>query len=278
MMRMTSPRRGARAASRGAALMVALALTACSQGGLTAAQRLRATTLPTPTKPGVDVHRVLDEQLTGIVDARSVTVDEDLVVDGQESESRLGWGGRGTIVDASILPITSSAPAVEVYRSPTRLLSRPTGNGVACWSEASPALDRFDRSQAPERSVLRSARAISGQGTLIKGTVSALALLRIIGTDVELRRRDLLPPAGVAVAATFGIGERGTLQVTTTWSDLVAAAGNSSRHTRQGTWTLQFRATGSDGPTPPPAGQVVSVPRTDPSYAAAVSACNARIH
>jgi hypothetical protein len=274
---MTSRRRGARAATGTLAIAVAMTLAACAQNGLTAAERSEATTLPTPTARGVNVQKVLDERLTGLVDARSVAVDEDLVVDGHETETRLSWGRGGTVVDASTLPIDNRAAGTEVFRSPSQLLSRTVGSGAACWAQASPPLARFDRPQVPERSVLGSARAISGQGSLIKGSVSALALLRIVGTDDELRSRALLPLAGVRVAATFGTDEPGGLLITTSWSGLVAAAGNSSRHTREGTWILRFRATGSDGPTAPPADQVVSVPRTDPSFQSALDACNAGI-
>ena len=78
------------------------------------------------------------------------------------------------------------------------------------------------------------------------------------------------------MAATFGTGEPG-LQITIKWSDLVAAAGNSSRHSRLGTWTLRFEPAGTAGPAAPPAGQVVSVAATDPTYASALRTCNAGI-
>lgn len=273
---MTSRHRAARAAIGTLAFSLAMALAACARTGLTAAERSRATTLPTPSPRRVNVQKVLAERLAGLVDARSMAVDEDLVVDGHETETRLTWGGRGTVVDASTLPIRRRA-GTEVYRSTSRFLSRTVGSGAACWAQASPTLARFDRPQVPERSVLRSARAISGRGSLIKGSVSALALLRMVGTDDQLRSRALLPPAGVRVAVTFGTEEPDGLSVTTSWSGLVAAAGNSSRHTREGTWVLRFRATGGDGPSPPPADQVVSVARTDPTFQSALDACNAGI-
>ena len=170
--------------------------------------------------------------------APAVAGDEDLVVDDTETAARLGWKAQGTVLDASVLTIGTSEPGVEVFRSPTVFLAtdrkrrRLLGPGE-------PVARAVDRPTAPEIAVLESARATSGDGSLVTGSVSALAALRSSGTDAELRRRALLPPTGVQVAATFGTGEPG-LQITIKWSDLVAAAGNSSRHSRLGTWTLRF--------------------------------------
>ena len=98
-----------------------------------------------------------------------------------------------------------------------------------------------------------------------------------MGTDDQLRRRALLPPAGVRVAATFGTSQAGVV-ITIAWSDLVAAAGDSSRHTRLGSWTLRFAPATQGGPSAPPSAQVVAVPATDPSYASALHACTTRLH
>lgn len=129
---------------------------------------------------------------------------------------------------------------------------------------------------AQELALLGSARAASGDAALVTGSVSARSALRIRGTEDELRRRALSPPSGVRVKASFGTTGPGLL-VTVAWSDLVAAAGGSSRHTRIGTWTLRFAPSGTGGPTAPPGRQVVPVPSTDPSYASRLAACNARI-
>jgi hypothetical protein len=258
-------------------LAVSLTLAACSQGGLTAAERSRATTLPTPSAPGIDARQVLAQRVNALVASPAVSVDEDLTVDGVETEARLNWKARGTVVDSSVLNFgSSSRSGTEVFRSPSELLSRSIGNGAACWAPAGPSLARYDRPVAQELTVLRSARAIKAHGSLISGTLSARALLRIVGTDDQLRRLALLPASGVQVEAIFHTDEPG-LQVTLGWSNLVAAAGNSSRHTRVGTWILSFRPAGDSGPAAPAPDQVVSVPPTDPSFHTSLLACNARL-
>lgn len=257
-------------------LVLALALSGCAQEGLTAAERDRATTLPTPTAPGTDVQQVLDDRVASLLTSPVVTADEDLVVDETETATRLGWKTQGTVLDASMLMIGAAGAGTEVFRSPSTFLSRPTGEGAACWSPAGLSLARYDRPIAQEIALLRSARAIAGDARLVKGSVSALSALRIVGTDDWLRSHALLPPPGVRVAATFATGQQG-LVITIAWSALVAAAGNSSRHTRLGTWVLRFVPTTSGGPTAPPSAQVVAVPATDPSFASALRACNAGI-
>jgi hypothetical protein len=257
------------------ALALALALGACSSGALTDAERSRATSLPTPTLQGPTPQRVMGGLVRALVDSGSVAVDEDYVVDGHETAVRLGWKARGAVVDASILPIGSSGPGTEVFRSPSAFLSRPTGDGAACWTQAGPSVARFGGPEPAELAALLTSHAVKSHGSVITGTVWARPVLEILGTDEQLKAQALLPPRGVEVPATFGTSQGG-LQITIAWSDLVAAAGNSSRHTRVGTWTLWFRP-GTGGPAAPPADQVVALARTDPSFASAVRACNARV-
>jgi hypothetical protein len=257
------------------ALALALTLGACSSGALTDAEWSRATSLPTPTAQGPTPQHVLDGLVHSLVESRSVSVDEDYVVDGRETEVRLGWKARGAVVDASILPITSSTPGTEVYRSPSAFLSRPTGDGAACWTQADPSMARFQSPEPAALAALLTSRAVKKHGSVIAGAVWARPVLEILGTDEQLKARGLLAPRGVEVPATFGTSDGG-LRITVAWSDLVAAAGNSSRHTRVGTWTLWFRP-GTGGPAAPPADQVVALARTDPSFASALRACNARV-
>jgi hypothetical protein len=261
-----------------AALALALALTStgCSQGALTAAQRSRATTLPTPTRPRIAPGKLLGERVRGLLDlSAAVSVDEDLQVDATEQLNRVSWGARGTVVDASLQTLAGEPSGTEVFRTPGSLLARAIGPRNACWWQAGPDLARFNRPTSAEIAVLRSARAISGTSSLLRGSVSALSVMRVIGTAAELRRRHLLPRSGVRVAATFGTTTAGVL-ITLTWAGLVTAAGNSSRHSRAGTWTFRYQTLGSFGPKPPPPGQVLQVSQTDPGFRSVVDACNAR--
>jgi hypothetical protein len=134
---------------------------------------------------------------------------------------------------------------------------------------------RFQSPEPAALAALLTSRAAKKHGSVIAGAVWARPVLEILGTDDQLKGQDLLAPRGVEVPATFGTSEGG-LRITIAWSDLVAAAGNSSRHTRVGTWTLWFRP-GTGGPAAPPADQVVALARTDPSFASALRACNARV-
>lgn len=259
-------------------MVLALALTSagCSREGLTEAERSAATTLPTPTQPGIAPGKLLGERVTGLLDlSAAVTVDEDFQLDGTEELNRISWKTPGTVVDASLQTLAGEPAGTEVFRSQGLLLARAIGPGNVCWWQAGPNLARFRRLTSAEIAVLRSARATSGSGSLLKGSVSALAVMRVIGTAAELRRRDLLPPSGVRVAATFGTTTAGVL-ITLRWADLVATAGNSSRHTRVGTWTFRYQRLDGFGPTPPPASHVLQVSRTDPHFGSEVSACNAR--
>ena len=258
------------------AAVLALLVTACSDDGLSAAERSRATSLPSPTKPGVETTRILADRVRTLLSSSVVSADEDLVVDGTETATRLGWKDRGAVVGASVLTIGTSRPGVAVFRSPRAFVSRATGSGERCWAAAEPSSARYDRPTVPEIDLLKSARATRGNGSLITGSVSARAALRLLGTDEDLRRRALLPPDGVRVPAGFGTTDPG-LSVTLRWSDLVAAAGGSSRHDRHGTWMLRFLPDGTAGPAAPPAAQVVSLPRSDPSFGSALRACNARL-
>jgi hypothetical protein len=227
-----------------------LAVTGCSHGPSTA-DRSAATALPTPPKSRAVPGRELEQQVRQLLAARAVSVDEDLHVGQQEQEVRLTWAAHGSVVDASSLPIgTSSRKGTEVFRSPRTLLQRPAGVGSSCWSPGGEAAARYDRPAAQEIAVLRSARATSGNGDLLKGSVSAGALLAIIGSDAQLRSRGLTAPAGARVPATFGTADA-ALEITTDWRDLVRATGSSSRS--PGTWLLQFRQFGGAGPTAPTA-------------------------
>jgi hypothetical protein len=255
--------------------MLALTSTGCSEGTLTAAERSRATTLPTPTLPGVAPHKLLAERVSGLLDlSAAVSVDEDLQLDGTEQLNRVTWGARGTVADASLQTLVGEPSGTEVFHSQGSLLERAIGPDSVCWWQAGPDLSRFDRPTSAEIALLRSARATSGSRSLLRGSVSALAVMRIIGTPAELRRRDLLPPSGVRVAATFGTTSAGVL-VRLTWGELVAAAGNSSRHSRVGTWTFRYQTLDSSGPTPPPRSHVLPVTRTDPGFRSRIARCNA---
>lgn len=258
------------------ALALTLASTSCSQGALTAAERSRATTLPTPAPRGIAPRKVLGQRVSGLLDlSAAVSVDEDLQLDGTEQLNRVTWGARGTLVDATLQTLAGEPSGTEVFHARGSLLARAIGAGSTCWWQAGPDLSRFDRPTSAEIAVLRSARATSGRGSLLQGTVSARSVLRVIGTAADLRRRALLPPSGVRVAATFGTTTAGVV-VTLPWSELVTAAGNSSRHGRIGTWTFRYQTLDSFGPTPPPPGRVLQVTPTDPGFRSEVGACNSR--
>jgi hypothetical protein len=267
-------------ACRGAAVCLLFAsvlpLASCSQGALTDAERSRATTLPTPTSRGASPHRVLLARIRSLLGSRTVAVDEDLNVDGTERVARLSWGSLGRVVEASLQTLGEGAVGTQVFRSPAELIERPIGRGDGCWWQAGPELDRFDRPVAQDLAVLTSARATSAESSLLEGSVSALSVLRVLGTDAELRHRDLLPPAGARVRATIGTTSTGML-ITMSWADLVTAAGNSSRHSRVGTWTFRFQTLDGPAPRTPPTGQVLQVQQTDPAFHSQLRACNAAI-
>ncbi len=272
---------GMRAVRSAAALVAACAaavtLAGCAQASLTAAERSRATTLPTPTVPGVAPQRLLADRVRGLLDrSTAVSVDEDLQLDGTEQLNRVSWTARGTVLDASLQTLGGRS-GTEVFHGSGPLLARPIGLDHACWWPAGPGLSRFDRPTAQDLAVLRSAHATSGTGSLLHGSVAALSALRVVGTDAELRRRDLLPPSGVRVAATFDTTSAGVL-ITMRWADLVAAAGNSSRHGRVGTWTLRFQTLDGVGPKAPAPGRVLQVSPADPAFRTELAACNARPH
>jgi hypothetical protein len=257
-------------------LALLLTSTGCSQGALTEAARSRATTLPTPTRPGIAPAKLLGERVTGLLDlSAAVSVDEDLQLDGTEELNRISWSTPGTVVDATLQTLAGAPAGTEVFHSPGSLLMRTIGPKNVCWWPGGPSVSRFDRLTSAEIALLRSARATSGKGSLLRGSVSALAVMRVIGTDAELRRRDLLPPSGVRVAATFGTTTPGVL-LTLSWADLVATAGNSSRHNRTGTWTFRYRRLDGFGPTRPPPRQVLQLSRADPRFQSELDACNAR--
>lgn len=256
-------------------LVLTLAATGCSQGGLTDAERSRATTLPTPSNAAPPPQQALTDAIGSML-ATPVAVDDDYVVDDVESEARVSWRARATVVDASVLPLGGNEPATEVYRRPGTLLTRPAGVTGSCWWRAGPELARYDRPRAQELSVLLSTRVTSRRGSLFDGTVSALAVLRVIGTDAQLHQRRLLPPTGVRVPATVAVSPDAVL-VTVAWGALVTAAGNSSSHTRSGLWTFRYRPLTGAGPQAPAPDQVVQLQRSDPGFGSALQACNARL-
>jgi hypothetical protein len=240
--------RASRVAVLAVAAMLAGSLAACSGGSPSADE---STALPTPSRAAVVPSRVLEQRVHDLMAAKTVSVDEDLHTGSQEHEVRLTWGAHGSVVDASTLPIGPSAGVgTEVFRNPDTLLQRPAGGADSCWSPGGDAAARFDRPVTQEVAVLRSVRATSGDGDLLTGTVSAPALLGVLGSEAQLQSRGLSVSAGARVPATFGTtGD--ALEITTTWGALVRASGSAKG--ASGIWLLRFRDFGADGPTAPTA-------------------------
>jgi hypothetical protein len=228
--------------------LLAWSLVACS-GGSPAADE--STALPTPSRAAAAPSRVLEPRVHDLLAARTVAVDEDLQTGGQEQEVRLTWGARGSVVDASSLPIGSSSRAgSEVFRSPRTLLQRAAGGAAdACWSPGGAAAARFDRPVPAEIDVLRSARATGTAQGLLTGSLSARALLGLLGSDAQLRSQGLDATTTARVPATFAVDDD-ALQVTTGWRSLAPAAGAKRG---AGTWSLRFRVFDAAGPTAPTA-------------------------
>ncbi|HEX4472996.1 MAG TPA: hypothetical protein VH085_13575 [Nocardioides sp.] len=233
---------GLRAAVVALACGMALGLAGCSMGSHTPDADTAETALPTPTPRVVPPDQVLRHRVDALLAVPAVSVDEDLQTGGTEVEVRLTWSTHGSVVDASSLPIGyGSGPGYEVFRSPGALLQRPAGTGNPCWSAGGDHVARFDQRVVQEIAVLRSARATGGDGDLLKGTVSAQALLGVLGSA------QLAAPASARVPATFGTsGDE--LEITTGWGALAKAAGAKAQ---SGTWLLRFRPFGTTGPRAP---------------------------
>lgn len=244
---MTRPPAAARTAALALGGIVALTLAACSDGS---PQADESTALPTPSRAAAVPGRILDRRVRDLLAAATVSVDEDLQTGTQEDEVRLTWSAHGSVVDASSLPIgTSSRTGTEVFRSPRTLLQRPAGVAESCWSPGGDAAARYHRPVVPAIAVLRSARAASrGQG-LLTGSLSAQALLGLLGSDEQLRSQGLDPSTTARVPATFATDED-ALAITTGWGSLAAAAGTQRA---SGTWTLRYRVFEAGGPTAPTA-------------------------
>jgi hypothetical protein len=226
-----------------------LTLTACSEGS----PRIdpAATILPTPTTRAAQAAgHLLDQRVHALLAARVLSVDEVLQTGGQEQEVRLTSAARGFVVDASSVPIAAGeGPGTEVYRSPTALLQRPVGSPDGCWSPGAAAAARFDRPAAQEIVILRSVRAGGDEDGLLTGSVSAPALLGLLGSDGQMRSRGLVVADSARVPATFTL-DGDELQITTGWGSLAAAAGAKRAG---GTWTLRYRTFDAAGPTAPAA-------------------------
>jgi hypothetical protein len=162
---------------------------------------------------------------------------------------RLTWGARGSVVDASSLPLTTDRVGTEVFRSPRALLQRAAGGAESCWSPGGDTAARFDRPVLSEVAVLRSARATSRSHGLLVGSVAGRPLLGLLGSDEQLRGQGLDPATTARVPATFTT-EGGALTITMGWGS-VAEAGGAKR--QSGTWTLSYREFGAGGPTAPTA-------------------------
>jgi hypothetical protein len=255
-----------------------MTLGACAQGGLTDAERSRATTLPTPTTPAAAPQHVLRERVRSLLDSRSVTVDEDLHLAGRELVVRLTMSSLGKVVQATFANVGQRGADTEVFRNPAMMVERHSGpvEGAECWWPAGPELASYDRPVAQDLAVLTSGRATSGSGSLVTGTVSALDLLRVLGTDAELRRRGMLPPSRARVPASFAV-EGESLLLTTSYDDLLAAAGHPRVHAHVGTWTFRFQRLPGPPPPMPPPGQVLRLTPSSPGFAAALRACNAGV-
>jgi hypothetical protein len=247
---MTARRSRARIAGVVLVCTFTLFLAACSHSSPSTGGA-DGTALPTATPRLPAPGDVLDRRVHALLAAPAVSVDEDLQTDGAEQEVRLAWSTNGAVVNATTLPVGSSnRTGTEVFRSPSELLERQGGTADACWSQGAAAAARFDRPVAQEISVLRSARATSGEGSLLKGSVSARALLGLLGSDPQLQDRGLTAPAGARVPAAFGTtGD--ALEITAAWAALMRATG--STRSASGTWLLRFRPFGTTGPTAPSA-------------------------
>jgi hypothetical protein len=124
--------------------MVAATLAACSGGSPSAD---RSTALPTPSRAAAVPGRALEERVHDLLAAEAVAVDEDLQTGGREQEVRLTWGAHGSVVDASSLPIGTSArtgprsSAARSHSCSVRPAARPTraGPSVAPRPPGSPA-------------------------------------------------------------------------------------------------------------------------------------------
>jgi hypothetical protein len=227
---------------------LAMAVGGCSLESPSPRLDAADTALPTPSPRATPPQQILGHRVGALLATPAVSVDEDLQTGAHEVEVRLSWSSHGSVVDSTALPIEAgSGPGYEVFRSPATLLQRPAGSDNPCWSPGGDNAARFDQPVVQEIAVLRSARAVSGQGDLLKGTVSARALIGVLGSPAQLQALGLDASATARVPATFATtGD--ALQVTLSWSSLAKAAGSSAT---SGTWLLSFRPFGTSGPTAP---------------------------
>jgi hypothetical protein len=100
-----------------------------------------------------------------------------------------------------------------------------------------------------EIDVLRSARATGTAQGLLTGSLSARALLGLLGSDAQLENQGLDATTAARVPATFAV-DSDALQVTTGWGSLAPAAGAKPA---AGTLSLRFRVFDAAGPTAPTA-------------------------
>ena len=154
------------------------------------------------------------------------------------------------MADASSVPISlANLAGTEVFSSPSLLVQRPVGSATGCWSPGAAAAARFDQPVVQEVAVLRSARATRRRQGLLTGSLSAAALLGLLGSDEQLRSHGLDPTTDARVPATFAL-DADALVVTTGWGSLAAAAGAKPAG---GTLALHFRVFDAGGPTAPTA-------------------------
>jgi hypothetical protein len=246
---MTARLRVTRVAATALACTIAAAVGGCALGSRSPDAITADTALPTPSARATPPQQVLAHAIGALLASPAVSVDEDLQTGGSEVEVRLAWSAHGSVVDATSLPIGAGTGAGhEVFRSPSELLERPAGGAESCWSPGGEAAARYQERVVQEIAVLRSARAASGDGDLVQGSVSAAALLGVLGTPAQLRARGLGAPTSSRVAAMFGTAGD-ALEITTAWGTLAQAAGSSKA--ASGTWLLRFRPFGTTGPTAP---------------------------
>jgi hypothetical protein len=162
---------------------LAMVLTACSLASRAPDADTAGTALPTPSPRVTAPQETLGHRVGALLAVPAVSVDEDLQTGGSEVEVRLAWSAKGSVVDATSLPIgAGTGPGNEVFRNPHELLERPAGGADSCWSPGSDRAARFDQAVVQEIAVLRSARATSGDGDQLTGSVSARALLGLLGS------------------------------------------------------------------------------------------------
>lgn len=242
--------------SAGAAVLCVVGLVVTSCWGGSSPSGL-SSVLPTPEPRESDPSHVLGRQVKVLLDSRSVTVDEDLKRNGSLWEVRLAWAAHGSVVGASSQPVgTTPGSGSEVFRGPRLLVQRAVGRTDGCWSPGGGGtVARFDRSVAQEVVLLRSARATSGSGGLLKGSVSASAVLAIVGPGDPLVNRGPSARTHARAPAAFTTSE-GALQITVSWHAVLEATGLPPG--APGAVVLRFQPLGTHGPTAPSADMMCS--------------------